>query len=376
MLTWIKKHKILFVIEVLCLVLLLPGCFAGEKAVVESREVAGTGSHRIGDIALKPGVYRLEVRDAVLEDGVVGVNIVSETATYMALRYNEAHVTKQVTEVNRLIYVTDAVKDAFIECVPDGIGNNQLSVALVRLNLGSRIALFYGALGCLVLNLLMGLRERILAGSVSKEKLLAGGVLTLAVGLVYLPYATDYFSFAGDIQIHLAEIERLSENSMQGILGNLYLLPAVLFRMVGLPLMTAYKLYLLILLALTATMTYYGLKWCTGSVMAAALGSFVYTVSPYLVSAVYVSQALDRILVLAFLPFAVCAVVCGIFGRKKQGAPAAFPVSWARGEKGGRINPNVVRAIIILVFLVALGTVVYQTNDIALHNPVVRLYDM
>lgn len=415
MLAWIKKHKIIFIVEMLCLVLLLPGCFAKEKVLVEDRQMSGTGVHRIENITLKPGVYRLEAHDAVLEDAFVTFYLHSATATYKAIRYNAINVTNQVPAAECMIYVADSVEDAYIECAPAGISNNCVTVALVRLNTGSRIALFYVALASLVLNLLIRLREKILSGKIPVEKQLAGGIVALAVGMAYLPYATDYFSFEGELLAHLTEIERLSENGLSEIGGSLYLLPAVLLRMVGLPLMNAYKLYLLVLLVAAAVLTCSVFGHCTGNWLAAAFGSVAYVTCPYFINVLYGVQAPSVIAAMAVCPGVLGGVYCLM--RKTQGAKgfrwgsflwtcagvvwlvlnwrgrsfgeivsgvavgmyacgAVALAAWLLNGKSKHVNSGVARGILLLLFLIAFTAAAYRTNEIALHNHVVRLYDM
>lgn len=330
MLAWMKKHKILLVVELLCIAILVPGCFAKEELILMNDECAGNTQSAIYNIALEPGVYQIRVAAEAQEDETITVDMGCWAETHKALRTNGVRLAKEQGETTFEAYVYDNITTAYIECTPDGSGFYALSIEIVKLNWGSRMLVFGAFVGCFLLNMLVWLREKILAGTISKEKQIAIWMMLLGVAIAYFPYATDYFTIVADGAFHLQRIEGLARTlgeaaqfpvrvqsywlydhgyAVSMFYGDTFLVIPALFRLIGFSIMASYKMFLFLVIVATTGVAYYSFKKCTGNVYAAAFGSFLYTVSPYFIYNIYNRQAVGEYLGMIFLPL----IISGMF---------------------------------------------------------------
>ncbi len=420
---WIKKHKILFAVEILCLILLLPGCFTGGNTIVKNAELIANGVVRIELSTLQTGVYRLTT-ESKLADSFVTLSLNAEKETYRALRYNVGRVTPEAPADEMIIYVAGEAENVYLVCTPSGLELNQFSVKLVELNWGSRMLLF-GVLAVITAwNLLAAFREKALSGAMSGEQLLSYGILVLTVLTVFLPYATNYFSLAGELSAHLEAIELYGDSFGRGLMNAPMLVFCALFRGIGFPVTVAYKMYLFLAIAVTAGVSYRSFCKCVNNRMAAVFGSVVYMATPYSVSLLYEKQAVDEYTAMIFLPLFLGGIYSLIAEGRKQGhlgkavgmtaagviglvlcalgaalpaegtlvnsfvrewgsllvnalfaMAAAFLADWLSGKEA-EDKSACKKAVLVGLFVIAFLVLTFNTNEIALTNPVVRLYEM
>lgn len=316
-----KKYRILFFIELVCIMLALPLCFVKEETVYcETGDDVGAGERLI----LGPGVYQLRVSATMPEGTSAYFTVRCEESTFQALRCNGAVMYGGQETLDFEVYVLDTVDSAYIENTFQGTDiPSDFSISLTKTHRGGRILCFCILIVSLCINFLVLFRDEILAGKVSRQQQAAFWMLLLSVALAYFPYATDYFDLGGNTAFHLLRIEGLKETLLQGgqfpvrvqncwlydhgyavstFCSDLFLMIPVLFRIIGFSLMTSYKLFVLVVMAVTAWLAYYSFKRCTQSIYSALFGSIIYVLAPFRLYLFYNRGAMDEYLGMAFLP--------------------------------------------------------------------------
>lgn len=322
-----KKHRLLFALELLLILLCLPGCFAGEELVY----TAGGEKLEGEPFRLSPGVYQVRVvADVPL--GAVATLVVEagEDSAYGALRCNKIPIWENQEYVDFEVYVLDTVRNAQIVYGFENTDSSSINgLEIYRTAMGAWMLCFGLLLGSIILDALVIFRDKVVAGRVKAQTQRAFWILSLCVALAYFPYATDYFSMSGDSYFHMLRIEGLKETLLQGgqfpvrvqdywlyghgyavstFYGDLFLMIPAALRLIGFSLMTAYKLFVLLVMAVTAGIVYYSLGKCVKDENAALLGSVLYTLAPYRVYNVYNRTAVGEYLGMVFLPLVICGM--------------------------------------------------------------------
>lgn len=328
---------ILWALELLICLLLLPGCFRREELVgALTRDNARTlaseeGScYRGPDLRLSPGVYQLRVSCETTQEQSLFVDLKDGSAAFKALRGNGVNIMPGQTYSDFEVYVLDTAANAHVECTIRGGGMEVLkSLEIYRLNWGSRMLLF-GALAAMgLLNGLVLFRRKILDGVISGDRQIVFWGLTGAVLLAYFPYMTDYFSLGADTGFHLLRIEGLKESLLTGasipvhvqsywvyghgsVVPSMYcdfflLIPAA-FRIIGFSLMTSYKLFVLLLTIATALIAYVSFRACVKDRYIALGGSVLYLLAPYRLYNLYTRGAEGEYMAMTFLPLICCGM--------------------------------------------------------------------
>ncbi len=330
----IKKYKILLVIELLLLFILLLGCVQKEYMVYSENDIkfggeTGNVTYQSLRFRVKPGVYQVRIESTDIEDNSFYIGAECEQSSFRAMRCNGTNIYAGMDYADFEIYVLETIDTAYINAYSSGNLVSIDSVEVYQINWGYRILTFVYVVFCLCLNSMLVFREGILSGQISKEKQVVFWSLVISVLVAYFPYMTDYFSDAADIAFHWLRIESLKETLMQGnqfpvrvqsnwlsdhgyavsaFYGDLFLLIPVLFRFVGFTLMDSYKLFVLVVMAATAAITYYSLKQCTKHAYSALFGSIIYMLAPYRIYNFYNRGAVGEYLAMTFFPLVICGM--------------------------------------------------------------------
>ena len=331
----IKKHRILICLELIFLLLLLPGCFRSEKSAfsdtnvelsVSKGTVVYTGEH----FAVTPGVYQVRVKGVKQDTGTVFATANSEQHAWRTFRCNGANIYAQQETLDFEIYVLEKIDQVSVSLRATEGDALVESIEVVRTNWGSRMMVFYFLVGSLLLNLLVIFRDGIISGQVSKEKQVVIWGLTASVLIAYFPYMTDYFwSSAADIAFQWLRIEGLKETilyqnqfpvrvqshwlyghgyAVSAFYGDLFLWIPVVFRLIGFSLMTAYKMFVLVVTTMTAWIAYHSFYRCTHHRYAALFGSVIYMLAPYRIYNFYNRGAVGEYLAMTFFPLILCGM--------------------------------------------------------------------
>jgi len=328
------QYKIIF-IQIILLFFLLPGCFKREEILFEDKNInllpgTETELYESESIELRSGVYQVRIEAENVEGGTLFANVYSEQSNFRSLRCNGSPMYERQTYIDFEVYTLGKIDNAYVEIRSSCVENVTLkTVEVYRLNWGARILLFWYIVGCMLLDGMLIFRSGILEGRIKKEQQVVFWGLLFSVLLAYYPYFTDYISGAHDIFFHLLRIEGLKETLLQGsqfpvrvqsywlydhgyavssFYGDIFLLIPVFFRLVGFPLMTAYKMFVFMIMTVTALITYLSIKRCVKHKYAALFGTLVYVLAPYRLYNFYNRGALGEALAMIFLPLVICGM--------------------------------------------------------------------
>lgn len=328
----IKKYGVLWGIEIIILLFLLIGCFQKEQLVYSAEKItldSETITFKGNAFSVKPGVYQIRVHISNTEQGQVYILPGTEKASFRALRGNGVFLLKGHDYIDFEMYVMENIDKVFIEC--NGAGE-QVMVDLLEVywvNWGYRIIACLILIFSLILNFMIVFREKILSCAISKEKQVVVWTLSSCVLFSFFPYMTDYFSYAADMGFHWLRIEHLKESLLLGnqfpirvqsgwlfdhgyavsaFNGDLFFLFPAMLRIIGFSLMTTYKTFIFVIMAVTAIVTYYSLIKCVKQEYAALFGTVIYMLAPYRLYNFYNRAAIEECLAMCFLPLVVCGM--------------------------------------------------------------------
>lgn len=334
-----KKYIMLWIIELILILLLLPGCFGeeeliysllGEDSVGMSPSDTVNCEFSSDKIELKPGIYEIEVRTNLPQEATMSVKMESGTASFKAVRNNGAFLFGGQREDDFSVYILDKVPEAYINCRVDGAGADVLEgLELYKTRRGNRILLFGAIVIFGVLDFFILFRKSILEGKISRKQQIAFWGVAGGILLAYFPYLTDFLYLGDDGLFQLSRISFLKDTIRQngtwpiwiqsswayghGYATSLFysdfffLIPAFL-QLLGFSLMSAYKIFIFIITAATGISAYYCLRKCTGDEYAALAGSLFYLLVPYRLFDIYGRGAIGEALAMVFLPLIGCGM--------------------------------------------------------------------
>ncbi len=346
-----KSCFLLWALELLVILILLPGCFGKDKlvrnwmgeelseSVVVSDEEAVLTS---GIMKLTPGVYQIHVEAELSEGQRAQVKMRNDKVSFRVLNTNEVVLSKEHDSAEIEVYVTDTVSDAYVYCLLTGADGTALTkLAVYKTAMGNQMLLVLVVYIVTVLNLLLYFRGLIKKGILSKKQQAVIWGLGAAALMACFPYLTDYIIVGEKTFSHCQWLAK--------------------YRM-GLPVMTVYKLFLLDLTMATAVTAYCGLKVWIKDEYTALAGAVIYLLNPWRLVHVY-SQG-DVMKCVAWLLLPVISIVAHrLLGKR---------LSKAFGEK-----ENLAICIKRALWVVAVVTVVsaiYQLNRIAFESQAVYVY--
>lgn len=335
-----KRWLALLAAEVFCLLLLLPGCFGREREIcgfygtdiaqtaVLTEECLEFQSERL---VLEPGVYEGKIQANLDEGQSIVVEVKSDKEYDNALHENAVAVLAGDDEMEFHFYALDKIPLAYVECGFHGGGTESLlHLRILKTNKGNRVVWFLAAIFFIILDFLIEFRKRILEGRITQRRQVVFWTLTAGVLLAYFPYLTDYFILGTDTIFHVSRIAWLTETLEQGtsfpiriqshwnfdhgyavsmFYGDLFLfIPAVL-QLIGFSLLTAYKIFIFIILAATAVIAYWSFFQCVRDEYAALFGSMVYLLAPYHLLNLYSRGDLGEGLAAVFFPLILCGML-------------------------------------------------------------------
>lgn len=328
-----KRYFILILAELLCLLILLPGCFKNEEQIygfngediIHMAVQVGDSLEFCGDrLELTPGVYEIRLQARTVEGQSISVEMKYENAYFRSLRSNAAVVFSGDDYLEIPVYVLDKVTSAYVQCNFYGVGAEGLEqLDVYRTNKGSRIVLFLAVIVFGALDFLIEFRRRVLDGRITKRQQVVFWSLTVGVLIAYFPYLTDHFSLGADTLFYVSRIDWLTETLEQGatfpiriqshwnydhgyavsmFYGDLFLFIPAILQLIGFSIMAAYKMFIFIMLAATAAISYWSFYKCVKDEYAALFGSVIYLLAPYHIYNVYSRGSLGECLAMTFLP--------------------------------------------------------------------------
>lgn len=326
-------------IQLLIALALLPGCLKKEELVYsrtnETLGVLGAysadrTSFRSDFMKLAPGVYQVRVYSDVQENQKMSVELCYETGPYRAVKTNSVTVFPNDGYIDFKAYVSYEIPNAYLQFAFEYMDiSGVLQVDVWRTNAGSRLLLFAVLCGFAILDGMLIFRKRILEGSVTREQQIVFWVMAGIVLLSYFPYLTDYYFYVGDLGVHLSRIAHLKDSLLAGgqfpvriqstwmfdhgyaislFYGDLFLYLPAFLMIIGFSLMSAYKIFIFLVMVCSAYIAYRCFKRCVGNVWVALYGSSFYMLASYRLLNLYIRGALGEFLAMTFLPLVGCGV--------------------------------------------------------------------
>ncbi|MCI6465963.1 MAG: hypothetical protein MSA90_10910 [Faecalicatena sp.] len=163
-------------------------------------------------------------------------------------------------------------------------------------------------------------------------------LLTGAAILITLPFVGNLLMDGHDISFHLSRIKGIAEslalgqfpvrmnvNINQGygfvseiLYPNLFVyIPGILYAL-GVSLITAYKIWILLINIATALVGYYSFKGLFKSQKLGAICAFFYLVNPYRLNNIFLRASIGEVLAEIFLPLLVYAMAEMVYGNSKR----------------------------------------------------------
>lgn len=328
---------ILLIVEIILVLVLLPGCFCGEEVVYSATgdkilelttQVDEHKEYCSERMVLTPGVYRIKVQSKLADGQHIFVEMKCDNSHFRALRGNGVNISAGNDYEEFQVYVVDKISTAYVQCYLYGADADALvQLDICSTGLGNRMLLFIAVLVFVAVDFLIYFRKSILEGKVSSKQQVVFWTLIAGVLVAYFPHLTDYFSFGEETAVHLQRIAYLSDSIQQGdafrctmqgtwlfdqgyaislFYSDLFLHIPAFLMVIGFPVMTAYKMFVFITMVITAVIAYLGFKQCVKDEYAALFGSLIYMLSSHYISTVYSKAAVGELLAMAFLPLVCC----------------------------------------------------------------------
>jgi len=221
----LKNYKILLLVELLILIILIPGCFRKPQLYGGGMEqIHSIGTNEDGNqvyvseyMELPVGVYQLRAQLHIPDHSVAVLGMQAENGSHRAFRCNEVVAFSGQKYVDFEAYVLEKTEYAYVNIVLQGTDIASVdSIEIYKTAFGNRMAVFTCTFIFILLDLLLLFRDGIRNGNVKKEQQLVVWVLLLCIGIVYLPYATDYYNLGADSAFHMLRIEGLKETLLNG----------------------------------------------------------------------------------------------------------------------------------------------------------------
>lgn len=317
-----SKIRILLCAELILIAVGVFGLFAGARVVWHTEDPVRLEEEKI---SLPAGVYTLRIRYSAVGEDIVGwFGVKLNDPMYKSLLSNPVAFRGGLSEGNCQFYLLDSV-DGLSLSLETTEGVQIQGADIVAGTEGSRIYLFWVTVGCLILDgillLFMYHRKHPIPG----EKLLAIFSVPFFALIASIPAMVDYNIIGADLIFHLLRIEALTESIRRGELavriGSMWLsghgyassvfygdtclaLPAFL-RILGFPMDSTYRIFLLAVNLATAWIAYISFSKCFGSRVVGIFGCALYTLAPYRMYNIYNRAAVGEFTAMIFLPLLV-----------------------------------------------------------------------
>ncbi|MCD8039703.1 MAG: hypothetical protein LUE96_11565 [Lachnospiraceae bacterium] len=290
-----------------------------------------------GKLTAAPGVYELEVQyyslmrdnenSADCDDSTASIQLVSDN-NQEKIYYNAVVLRDSLTVNSSRVWIRSlgSIDDLEIKVYFFGAGSVRVdSITLKELPLWRILKI---ALWVLVFAGIDFLYLYLFTDNHHKKKNIVL-LLTAATLFASLPLAADYLLRGHDMDFHVARIWALADNIKAGqwlfpiqtgmlngygyaapiFYGQIFLtLPAVLYNL-GAPLQVCYQLYVFAVNIATVLISYFCFKGITKDDKAAALGSFLYSLSAYRIANIYLRAALGEYTAMIFHPLIICGFI-------------------------------------------------------------------
>lgn len=315
-----NKFRILLCVELVLLLIGVPGLLRGEKLIAGRED---TDKLLEEGVSVPAGVYTMKIYYDAGESGAGELSILvpEEEQKFNTLLANVVALQTGIHERECQFYLWDSV-----DCLKAGISATE-DVQVQGLELyaeasGSRIYLFWLVLGILLVNGGVALAAYHKKRGIPADRQLAFLGIPLLVLVSSLPSLVDYNIIGADLVFHMMRIEALADSICRGELscriesmwmaghgyansifyGDICLALPALLRIMGFPMDSAYRIFLVSVNLATALVAYVSFCKCFNSRLIGMFGCALYTLAPYRMYNMYNRAAVGEFTAMIFLP--------------------------------------------------------------------------
>lgn len=333
----IKWFHILIIGEVALVMILLATCFGKDELrcvyygddMYETATLNPENSKIVtAGMKMSAGVYRVNVKSSMDTTELLGVTVCNNRGYTDSLLDNSIIVFGGNDDCNFDFFLTDTAYGVYLDI---DYGKTDLSqiqeISIWKTRGGNRILLFITLLFFTGIDAVLYFRSLCIKGLISRKGQI---VIISLVGLTllqYVPYYNNSMIFQVDIPYHILRIESLANAIKTGeafpyritsywlsghgyasslFYGDLFLMFPTLLRVMGFSIMTAYKIFMFVVMGLTCVITYVSFQRCVRNEYAALLGTMAYVLAPYRFNNFYIRSAVGEYLAMSFIPMVFC----------------------------------------------------------------------
>lgn len=270
---------------------------------------------------LAPGTYSVELSYNASEEGSTFHIVGQNTAEGIVLGNYSTPLPASQHDVSLKVWILQPVSDFTAKATFSGSGS--LSVYSIRIQetYSGRCLIFSALLFFLLLvDVPVFCKGTLLWIRKNRNKIL---IFTVTVLFASYPLFNDYLFETSDMRFHLRRIYgiktailndhqfpvRILTNCMQGygypvsiFYGDLFLYFPAFLCTIGMPLQTAYKIYIICIHISTVLLSYFYFSKVFKNEKIGLAAAFLYTLSPYRISILYIRAALGEFTAMTFLP--------------------------------------------------------------------------
>lgn len=334
-----RKYKVLAVIAVLTLLPLLFFSLREEKTaqiffgedMSASAEANDVGAEYISEpFRLTPGIYHLQAKMLPSDEGSIFTDLTTENSAYHALLFNGFYIWAAQETATVDVYVLAPINDLQLHCTFANMEVTDLdSISFLYAASTYRVLFTILAACYLLLALLFWFRDGCISGKISRSaQIVTWSLIGLSI-LAYFPYLHDYFNLGADTAYHVTRIRGLADAIASGqqfpirlseyymfdhgyatslFYADFFLLFPALLKLIGFPIITSYKIFLVAVCFGTALITYFSFYHCVRRPYVALFGTTVYMTATYRIFNVFERGAVGEFLAMMCFPLIMCGM--------------------------------------------------------------------
>ena len=377
-----NKRQFLLFFEILTVIFLLFTCIGSDELqeVYYGEDMAGedlpAGSREIETepVEMSAGVYRIHVSSRMSGEENISLNIVNHRGYTDTLRENSLMILAGNDEMDFDFYLTDTCYEVALVINFEHASLNDLyEISVWKTKEGNRILLFLVAGFYLLLDALLYFRYLCVNDKITfRQRMVVVSLAGLAI-LQFLPYWNNSLSLGDDLLFHLMRVESLADAIKQGesfpywitpywlsghgyattvFYSNLFIFIPALLRVCGFSIMTAYKIFVFVLIILTTVIAYLSFYKCVEEKYAALLGTMLYVLAPYRFTNYLLRGSVGEYLAMSFLPLVFCGFYL-LYTRDTTSPDYKKHKWWIVVGMTGILESHLLTTELVIVFLFA-----------------------
>lgn len=318
-----KAFRILLLVEVILLVFGVVGLFGKDASYQYYSNDTGV---TFEGIALPRGTYRVQMYYTTDTDGKNTMEVTASDMGAESLRINTMHLFSGWDHTDEEMWLLRGTEQMTVKANYGGEGSLQIyGLIIEQTNAMNRIYLF--CLLCLItaVNAIYLYREYDKAYQITVESKTVTFLLGVVLLFASLPVMLDYMWAGGDLTYHLMRVEGIKDGILNGqfpirispewqqgygyaspiFYGETMLYIAGLFRLIGFSVTTSYRLFMLVITAMTLLIAYVCFKKTFANRYVGVLCAALHTLAVYRTHKMYGYAALGEGIAMIFLPLLV-----------------------------------------------------------------------